>query len=168
MELKEYHNISHQTAKLLAIVANALPNGSLWSEDYYVYGCPTVRSEACNYNLSIGKDSDSCCLLAPDMTDLRDMLNRKYKVFVQYIVAPDNPDRFCYEVVDRRKPLVIRGTKTFANYYNCLNAGLAEALKYILKNMLNKKVSAELKRLDERMRNDYKFEKTNIRKNELI
>lgn len=168
MELKEYHNISHQTAKLLALVADALPNGSLWSEDYYVYGCPTVRSDACNYNLSISKDRDSCCLLAPDMTDLRDMLNRKYKIFVQYIVAPDNHDSFCYEVVDRRKPQVIRGTKTFANYHNCLNAGLADALKYILKNLMNKNVSTELKRLDARMGCKHERRKKEFRKIELV
>ena len=149
MELKEYHHISPKAAKLLALVADNLRGGSLWSEDYYEYGEWEIRSDCCHYDLSISKDS--CCLLAPDMADLRDFLNKKYKIFVQYVVATDNFNRFCYEVVDRRAQTVIHGTKHFADYRKCLNAGLGEALKYILKNLMNKNVSSELKRLDARM-----------------
>lgn len=151
MELKEYHHISYKTAKLLALFADVLPKDSLWSEDFYKFENKKPTTVCCNFNLSISKEDGD--LLAPDMAELRDFLNKKYGVFVQYIIAPQDANLFVFDVVDRRNQTFVHGTKTYRDYHKCLDTGLEAALKYIWENRLNKNVNAGLKALNAHLKN---------------
>ena len=144
MDLRITHPISYKTAITLALFANELPK--LYSEDFYEFGDTQVYSLCCNFDLlscSQGKK-----LLAPDMIDVRDSLNKQFGVFVQYVVSPRNISRFCFEIVDKKEGKRILDNRNYADYFTCLNAGLNQALQYILTNRLNRNAKAEIKKYE--------------------
>ena len=144
MELRITHPISYKTAITLALYANELPK--LYSEEFYEFGDTQVHSLCCNYDLHACLSSNS--LLAPDVIDLRERLNKQFGVFVQYVVSPGNINRFCFEIVDKEDGKSIFDNRDYANYFTCLNAGLNKALQYILTNRLNRNANAEIKQYE--------------------
>ena len=144
MDLRITHPISYKTAITLALFANELPK--LYSEDFYEFGDTQVHSLCCNYDLHACLSSNS--LLAPDVIDLRERLNKQFGVFVQYLVSPGNINRFCFEIVDKKEGKRILDNRNYADYFTCLNAGLNQALQYILTNRLNRNAKAEIKKYE--------------------
>ena len=144
MDLRITHPISYKTAITLALFANELPK--LYSEDFYEFGDTQVYSLCCNFDLL--SCSQGRMLLAPDMIDVRDSLNKQFGVFVQYVVSPRNISRFCFEIVDKKEGKRILDNRNYADYFTCLNAGLNQALQYILTNRLNRNAKAEIKKYE--------------------
>ena len=144
MDLRITHPISYKTAITLALFIDELPK--LYSEDFYEFGNTQVYSLCCNFDLL--SCSQGRKLLAPDMIDVRDSLNKQFGVFVQYVVSPRNISRFCFEIVDKKEGKRILDNRNYADYFTCLNAGLNQALQYILTNRLNRNAKAEIKKYE--------------------
>jgi len=142
MDLRITHPISYKTAITLALFVNELPN--LYSEEFYEFGDTQVHTLCCNLDLQSCPKS----LLAPDVIDLREHLNKQFGVFVQYLVSPGNINRFCFEIVDKEEGKRILDNRNYADYFTCLNAGLNQALQYILTNRLNRNAKAEIKKYE--------------------